>query len=446
MDTTTLGEAAPTAPPSNGHGKPLIGTSATQPVLGPWLRAQALNLTRHLKGLRDFRREEFGAGAEAPTDGHVLAVNQLLTRLRAGLIRSDRGLNRLVAAALKRPTHEALTAVVKHKHRSHAWVQRVEKVWDFYFELFGQRQSAPFGSWLLSADRIALDCYQAAYLGVGREKSVVAPPPFCYMRTGFGPATYRRGIKLARIGRELNPFPLIQLPYHRLINPWTLGAVLHEVSHNLQNDLGLNKAAPRAIARRLLRAGLSVAVAKVWVRWNRETFADLSGLLLGGPGVVASLMDVVGRAPEITYAFMEHGVHPTPFLRVLMSAELLRRMGFEEEAVKYRQAWLTLYPVPRGGLPKELLRTAPQAMALVVDALCYKPFKELGGKSLAQVFPFAQKEQRMIEECAQRLGQGVDPGVVPARFLIGAARFALDNKLADAEAIRANFYKELARR
>ena len=62
------------------------------------------------------------------------------------------------------------------------------------------------------------------------------------------------------------------------------------------------------------------------------------------------------------------------------------------------------------------------------------------------MFVFGQKEQRMIEECARRLGQGIDPGVVPARFLIGAARFALDNRLAPPESIKENFYKELSRR
>ena len=51
---------------------------------------------------------------------------------------------------------------------------RIEKIWDFYFELFGQRQSR-FGLWLLSTDRIALDCYQVTYLGIGKEKSVPAP-------------------------------------------------------------------------------------------------------------------------------------------------------------------------------------------------------------------------------------------------------------------------------
>lgn len=420
--------------------------TARQPVLKPWLRAQALNLERHTEALRDFRVNEFGLGAEAPTDGHVQAVNQLLGKLRTILIRHARTMNGLVQRALQAPHQPLLTQVVEHKHRSHSQVQTIEKIWDFYFELFGQRQS-PYGSWLLSCDRIALDCYQTAYLGIGHARSVPAPPPFSYMRTGFGPATFRRGIRLKSLARKMNPFPLVQLPYHRLVNPWTLGAILHEVSHNLQSDLGLSLAVPRAIARALLAGGMPRSVIKTWVRWNRETFADLSGLLLGGPAVVASLMDVVGRAPAIVYGFDPNGVHPTPFLRVQLSAELLRRMGFAEESARFRNAWHRLYPrPPLGVFPPELLRTAEEAMARVVDAICYRPFAELGGKKLSQVFPFAPKDQILVEEAAGRLGRGTDPGIVPERYMIGAARFALDHRLAKSETIKTNFYKELARR
>jgi hypothetical protein len=156
-------------------------------------------------------------------------------------------------------------------------------------------------------------------------------------------------------------------------------------------------------------------------------------------------MDVVGRAPEIVYHFSASGVHPTPYLRVLLSTELLRRMGFVDEAERYARAWKTLYPVPRSGnFPPAILDTAPQAIALVVDTLCYQPFEELGKKRLCEVLRFAQKEQRMIEEAAGRLARGTDPGIIPERFLIGAARFAIDNCLAPAEVVRENFYKELA--
>jgi hypothetical protein len=421
-------------------------TSGTQPILRPWLAAQALNLVRHTEALRPFRREEFGTGPEVPSEGHILAANQLMHGLRKSLNSRAKVMNRYVRVAISKPTDENLTRLVTQKHNSHSWVQRIERIWNFYFELFGQRQGQ-YGHWLLSCDRIALDCYRTAHVGLGRERSIPAPPPFCYMETGFGPATYRRGMRLKKLGKEMNPFPLIQLPYHRLVNPWTLGAVLHEVSHNLQSDLGLSLAAPRRIARRLLKEGLGNQVTAVWTRWNREIFADLAAVLLGGPGVVASLMDVVGRAPQLTFYFNPRGVHPTPYLRTLLSAELLRRMGFEDEARNYRQAWLKIYSNPRtGNIPAAMLKSAQKAMYLVVDGLCYQPFTELGDKTLAQVMPFAQKEQRMIEEASSRLALGTDPGVVPERFLIGAARFAVDNRLARAEVIKENFYKELSRR
>jgi hypothetical protein len=431
--------------PPPGVPRQAAVTSATQPVLGPWLRAQALNVRRHVSALRDFRADEFGRSPQAPSEGHIAAVNRLIGELRGGLILKAAELGELVEQALARPTAALLQDVVAHKHDSHQSVRQIEKVWDFYLELFGQRQSR-FGPWLLGADRIALDCYQDAYMGIGVAKSIPAPAPFNYMRTGFGPATYRRGIKLSHIGKELNPFPLIQLPYHRLVNPWTLGAIMHEVSHNLHSDLGLSRAVPLAIGRRLSRAGLSLPVVRIWMRWNREMFADLSALLQGGPAVIASLMDVVGIAPRAVLHFNPDGVHPTPYLRVPLSIELLRRMGFRAEAERYARAWRALYPSAGDALPAALLQTAERAIELVVDAVCYQPYPELGGKSLANVFQFGQKEQRMVEETARRLALGNDPGIVPERFLIGAARFALDNRLATPSKIRANFYRDLERR
>jgi hypothetical protein len=137
--------------------------------------------------------------------------------------------------------------------------------------------------------------------------------------------------------------------------------------------------------------------------------------------------------------------HPTPYLRTLISVELLRRMAFTEEAEKYRRAWTRLYPNPRAGnIPAKVLQTFPRACALAVDQMCFKPYRSLGDRSLAQVMRFERKEQQMIEEAARRLAAGVDPGIIPERFLIGAARFAVDARLARPSVIAQNFYKQLA--
>ncbi|MGA2739504.1 MAG: hypothetical protein ABSG65_18950 [Bryobacteraceae bacterium] len=425
----------------------LKAVGAVTPVLPAWLRAQAINVTRHAAALRPFRREEFGTGAAAPSEGHIKVVNDMIARLRGGLLKMSKNVATAVAAANEDPGPARLQRVVLRKDRAHRWVQGIEKIWDFYFELFGQRQSMPYAEWLLSCDRIAMDCYQVAYTGLGVAKSIPAPPPFCFMRTGFAPSTTRRGIPMRRLGKQLNPFPLVQLPYHRMVNPWTLGAVMHEVSHNLQTELGLAKDIPRAVAHRLLDAGLGRFTASVWARWNREMFADMSALLLGGPEVVGSLMDVVGRAPAAVFNFNPRGVHPTPYLRTLISVELLKRMGFADEAEHYRRAWTRIYPNARAGnIPAKMLKTFPEACALAVDAMCYRPYKTLGDKSLAQVIRFQKKDQQMIEEGARRLAAGVDPGIIPERFLIGASRIALNRRHARPGVVTQNFYKELVRR
>jgi hypothetical protein len=448
--TATAAPGAPRRPPRRTAS---AARPATQPAGGrppallvPWLSAQSTNVVRHAAALKPFRRAEFGAGAASPTEGHLRAVNDLIASLRSGLLRMTRGVTAAAEEAIRETSTPRLQRLVRRKERAHTWVQSIERIWDFYFELFGQRQSQ-FGDWLLSCDRIALDCYQDAYVNLGVARTIPAPPPFSYMRTGFSPATFRRGIPLRRLGQQLNPFPLIQLPYHRMVNPWTLGAVLHEVCHNIQNDLGLQRAIPRAIALRLLRDGQNRMVAGIWTRWNRETFADLAGLLLGGPAVVGSLLDVIGRSPTTVMAYSSRGPHPTPYLRAFLSTELLRRMGFTEYADQYERMWARLYPDPRAGtLPPALIESSAEAIPAVVDVVCFQPYPTLGNKCLADVLRFGPKEQQMIEEAGRRMAAGVDPGIVPERFLIGAARFALDNRLARPGVITENFYRELARR
>ncbi len=438
----TVPEAATPQPPSDATVRRT--GSSERSVLRPWLRTQAINVTRHAAALRPFKKDEFGTGAAAPTAGHIQAVNRLMSSLRRSLLKLSKRVTDAAVTATEEPTTSVLHELVHQKEHAHSWVRAIERIWDFYFELFGQRQSR-YANWLLSCDRIALDCYRVAYLGLGVAKSIPAPPPFSYMRTGFSPATFRRSIPLRRLGKQLNPFPLVQLPYHRLVNPWTLGAVLHEISHNLQSDLGLSRDVPRRVALRLLREGLGRPVASVWARWNREMFADMSALLLGGPGVVGSLMDVIGRGAETVASYSPRGPHPTPFFRLLISTELLRRMGFEEEAKQYRRSWLKIYPNASGGnIPTALVRSFPSACALAVDAMCFRPYPSLGNKSLAEVMNFNRKEQQMIEEASRRLSAGVDPGIIPERFLIGAVRFALEKRLARPGVITTNFYKALS--
>ncbi len=108
-----------------------------------------------------------------------------------------------------------------------------------------------FGERLRAVDRIGANCYEDLYVGMGTAKPTPALLPFSYAASGFSPATFRRGVPIARLRKHPNPFPLVMLPQHRLENVWAMSSVLHEVSHNLQADLGLWDAIPERIFARL---------------------------------------------------------------------------------------------------------------------------------------------------------------------------------------------------
>jgi hypothetical protein len=435
-----------TGEPTAANSVPGEPASAPSAALDIFLRAQVVNASQHGAALRPFRIDEFGTGPEAPSSAHIQAANALIDRLRQPLLAQSQLVQRSARLSAGGQDGRGFNELLAQKDRAGERVKAIERVWDFYLKLFGQRQSR-YAAWLLGADRLALDCYQTVYTGLGKAQPVPSPLPFAFLETGFTPSTFRRGVPLTRLVQQDNPFPIVEVPFHRMVNPWTLGAIHHEVSHNLQNDLGLWTEVPRRIGRRLRQSGIDPKVATTWATWNKEIWADLCGLLLGGPAVVASLIDVVAVSPARALSFNLAGVHPTPYLRTLINLELLNRMGFTDEASAFRELWQRLYPDPRSGnLPAAILDSFDDAHRIVVDEICYAPYARLGNKRLAEVVSFTSTHDAMTREAGERLASGADPGVVPVRFLIGAVRWALDRQLATPYALTKSFYDALIRR
>jgi hypothetical protein len=415
-------------------------------LLDNWLTIQSANLNRQVTSLRAFTTTEFGTGPAAPSEAHVIAVNRFVEGFRLKLVDSARWLDAAVREARRAPTAARLSVVLERKHSVVPRVLYVEGIWDFYFDLFVQRLST-FGERLLAVDRIAANCYEDLYLGLAVARPTPALLPFSYADSGFSPFTYRRGVPLSRLRNHRNLFPLIILPQHRLDAVWALSSVLHECAHNLQADVGLWDVLPGLLRRRLTGDGLPEDVADTWAGWHRELTADLVALLLGGPAAVESLMDVVGRSRRATVRYGAGAVHPVPYLRVLISLELLHRIGLSGPARSLRSVWRRLYPtITSAELPAPLLRTFDRACALVVDTVALSPHPQLAGRSLVQVLPFGPEQMAMIQTAGRRLAEGGEPGAVPLRFMISAARHALDSRLATPGAITDSFYRILGRR
>ena len=450
MQKAEVSAKTPSQPkPEMVDARPMKGAVSVdeQRLLDNWLSIQSINLTRHAKSLRPFTKDEFGTGPAAPGEAHIEAVNRFIDRFRTKLVEMSRWVDAAASAARREPTTERLRVLLERKQVVSDRVLYVEGIWDFYFDLFVQRLSN-FGERLRTVDRIAANCYEDLYVGLGTAQPTPSLLPLSYANSGFSPATFRRGVPLMRLRRNPNPFPLIMLPQHRLDNVWALSSVLHEVSHNLQADLGLWQEIPARVYQRLTKEGsIPPDTAQVWTQWNKEIMADMFALVLGGTAAVESLMDVVGRSPINTVQFSPNSVHPTPYLRVLINLILLRRLGFDKMASDLTRIWQRLYPrVTPEDIPLRFMQSFQPAAEMVVDTMVFQPYKQFANKCLARVVKFGPPQMEMIEMAGRRLASGQDLGTVPLRFMISAARFALDRQLATPQAITDNFYHILGRR
>jgi hypothetical protein len=437
--------AASQAIPAPGYQG--AATASEQQLLDNWLNIQSINLSRHAKSLRPFAKDEFGTSPASPSEAHIEVVNRFIDKFRSNLVEMARWVDAAAATARREPTSERFQVLLERKQTASSRVLHAEGIWDFYFDLFVQRLSN-FGERLRAVDRICANCYEDLYVGLGTAQPTPSLLPFSYASSGFSPATFRRGVPLRRLRHNPNLFPLIMLPQHRLDNVWALSSILHEVSHNLQADIGLWEEIPARVYQRLTTEGkLPPDIAQVWAHWHKETMADMFALVLGGPAAVESLMDVVGRSPASTVQFSSDSVHPTPYLRVLINLVLLRRLGFDKMAADLTRIWQRLYPrVSSNDIPPRFMKTFQPAAEMVVDTMVFQPYRQFANKSLAQVVKFGPAQMSMIETAGRRLAAGQDPGTVPLRFMISAARFALDKQLATPQTITDNFYRILGRR
>ena len=230
-----------------------------------------------------------------------------------------------------------------------------------------------------------------------------------------------------------------------------MGAILHEVSHNLQNELELERAVPlRDRAAGCARRASREPVATVWVRWNREIFGDMIGCMLGGEAFVASLMDVIGRAPDAGAGVLpaRRAPHAVPAHRPC-PASCCAGWGSRTAPPTYAPGLAQLYPSaadsgdaaepcsPRrtAGRParrrRRLLHALPspgrQGAARGDLLRAPAPGDDRGGGGAGS--------RRASTRASYRSGSS-----------IGAVRTALDRRLAPPERLMRNFYVELARR
>jgi hypothetical protein len=349
----------------------------------------------------------------APSSGHFAAVNDRLAAIKRDI---DQGLNNLRAAATSLPGERLLRMAMVERE-----IDRARRAFGLFFEVFAQRGAA-FAPSLAAHDRIARDCYAAARRGGGDLLAKPLLPPLTYLEHGYSPATMRRGVTLERLLGTL-PFPLIRIPWDR-DKPWQ-ATFLHEVAHNLQADLRLWEENRQAVARRLARTDLSPGQRQMWQHQQKEIFADLAAMLLGGPVSAWGMAEFLAHPKTKVASYRSGSPHPPGYLRVLIMAEMAQRMGFDGEAQRLRHVWRQLYAAAAARrLPPDLRASAASTIPILVDEIAFQPRRALAERALANILRFTADDQRAIREGAKILaGDRVPP--LPPRFLVSAASYAI---------------------
>ncbi|HVH81632.1 MAG TPA: hypothetical protein VM782_19685, partial [Stellaceae bacterium] len=165
-------------------------------------------------------------------------------------------------------------------------------------------------------------------------------------------------------------------------------------------------------------------------RWHKEIFADLAALLLGGPSAAWGLALFLSHPRQRVLTYRAKGAHPTGYFRVLILAEMLRRMRFVRDGEQLARVWRSLYRVRDGDrLPPLLAAAAPKMARAVVDEIAFQTRRNLAQHALADVLPFGQADEDAIKAGARQLAaDGPPPEELAPRFLVSAAAYALSRE------------------
>ncbi|HLY04610.1 MAG TPA: hypothetical protein VKR31_02575 [Rhizomicrobium sp.] len=351
-----------------------------------------------------------------PSPQHFAAANKRLASIDREIARRLK----VVVNAWSRSSPQRVLVDIALVERE---IDRARRAFGMFFEIFSQRGSS-YAPVLAAHDVVAEDCYNAVRKAAPRLFGRQALAPVTYLEHGYSPATMRRGVVLSRLLGEANPFPVIRIPWDR-DNPWQ-SVFLHECAHNLQADMSVWQENQAALAKRVLSTTGDPVLRAIYGRWHKEIFADLAALLLGGPAAAWGMAQFLNHpAPRaLTY---RQGAHPTGFLRVLILTEMLRRMGFAEDARKLEKVWCSLYNPKRfHRLPHRLLHGAGRLIPHVVDEVAFQTRRNLAHRALADVIPFRRDDEERIRAAARTLAEGGSPDpALPPRHLVSAASYAL---------------------
>jgi hypothetical protein len=249
---------------------------------------------------------------------------------------------------------------------------------DMFSDAITQRSEQDNGTWLSGLDIVAADALTLP----GRLYGL--PPIICYLERGPGAAIRRARTRLP--GGRRNPAAIIKVPRERMVGSGIASSLVHEVGHQGAALLDL------VPSLRLALQGLQRTdtphrdLWAIWERWISEIVADFWSVARVGIIATLGLIGVVSLPRAFVFRVDLNDPHPTPWLRVKLSAAIGQALYPHPQWARIAALWEELYP--RRGLDPERLalfeRLEAHMSAFVSLIASHRPAK-LDGRTLPDV-------------------------------------------------------------
>ncbi len=298
---------------------------------------EVAGLIGRVQSVRPFSLHETMVPAAMPRTETLREVDEYLLRGRAELLRAARRFLAWLGTA--QAEHTSITQV----HKRYVFLRLRANIaltqLDLFADAISQRSESGTGVFLAGLDvlaRDALDIAGAPY---------TMPKLLCYLDRGLGAAIRRARTRLP--GGGDNPVSVIRIPRERMIGFGIASSLVHEVGHQGAALLELVPALRSYLEPKALDPHPENPW-RYWWRWISEIVADLWSVARLGIASTLGLMNVVSLPRVFVFRSNSSDPHPTPWVRLMLSAEMGRRLYPHPHWQRVQALWQEFYPAYRG--------------------------------------------------------------------------------------------------
>jgi hypothetical protein len=342
------------------------------------LEYEALALLERLSEVRPFALTLPMVAAASPSVAAQAAIEKFLTRGRRELrslissflawLRSPRGVTSTPAQAQQRFTAVRLRFL------------GIITQFDIFADALVERSQNGYGELVGGLDVAASEALELP----GR--LYACPPVICHLDRGAGAAIRRARTRLPGGGET--PVAIIRVPRERMVGSAIASSLVHEVGHQGAELLDIVTPLREALGSIAERAGPAENAWRCFERWISEIIADFWSVARVGIASTLGLISVVSLPkPFVTRVSLE-GPHPTPWIRVKISAAIGKALYPDLQWDRLAGLWDELYPLDQAA-PSDAaaFRGLSAILPDFIRFLVNFPVKSAGGRPLASLFP-----------------------------------------------------------